>query len=82
MMLYVNEVGKLHIEVTDQGIGIPEANLPKIFNEYFRSNNAVDFMPNGTGLGLAIANEICRIHQAKLSVASKVGEGTTFKIDF
>ncbi|MEJ2200124.1 MAG: HAMP domain-containing sensor histidine kinase [Desulfuromonadaceae bacterium] len=82
MMLYVTETGKLHIEVTDQGIGIPEQNLDKIFNEYFRSNNAVDFMPNGTGLGLAIAHEICRLHNAKLSVTSKVGEGTTFKIDF
>lgn len=67
--------------VQDNGIGIPEAMLPRIFERFFRadpSRSQVD----GTGLGLAIAKWIADIHHATLSVKSKENQGTLFGIAF
>ncbi|MHB1276420.1 MAG: ATP-binding protein, partial [Candidatus Humimicrobiaceae bacterium] len=60
----------------------PEKNIRKIFNEFFRSNNAVDFHNNGTGLGLSIAKEIASIHNATIQVESKLNEGSCFSVIF
>jgi signal transduction histidine kinase len=69
------------ISITDRGIGIPKQNIPKIFQEYFRSNNAVKVNENGTGLGLAIVKRIADIHKANIAVESELGEGTTIRVD-
>lgn len=69
---------KLIVSIRDYGIGISETNLPKIFNEYFRTNDGAKKHPNGTGLGLSIAKEIVKIHDADLDVESTLGKGTTF----
>jgi signal transduction histidine kinase len=61
-------------EVTDTGVGIPEENLPKIFEPYFSSKET------GTGLGLAIVQKIVAVHQGTIDVESKLGEGTKFVI--
>lgn len=68
------------IEIEDHGIGIPDKNITKIFDEYFRCNNAVSHNENGTGLGLAIAKEIVSIHSFKIDVKSKLNHGTTLFI--
>ena len=76
------ESSQIFIRIKDQGIGIPEKNMSKIFNEFFRSNNAVSLQNNGTGLGLSIAKEIASIHNARIQVKSKIDEGSTFSVLF
>lgn len=70
------------LEFRDHGIGIPEANLPQIFDEHFRSHNAARHNPNGNGLGLAMVKEIVRLHNAQIEVASASGQGTCFTLIF
>jgi signal transduction histidine kinase len=66
------------VEVIDNGIGIPEDEIPLIFNEFFRATNAKAESKEGTGLGLAIAKHIVEDHKGKIWVESKVNVGTTF----
>jgi signal transduction histidine kinase len=68
------------VSVADRGIGIPPENIPKIFNEYFRSNNAAAKNENGSGLGLAIAKEIADRHHFAIAVESALGKGSTFTV--
>ncbi len=72
------ENSSFKISIKDYGIGISEKSISKIFNEYFRSNEAVSHHENGSGLGLAIAQEIANVHDFKIEVQSKLGEGATF----
>jgi len=74
--------GRVEVRIRDHGIGIPEKNLEKIFEEHFRSNNAVAHHPSGTGLGLPIVKEIVRLHGATIQVESKEGKGTQFVVTF
>jgi signal transduction histidine kinase len=67
------------IEVCDQGIGIPAADLPFIFERYHRGTN-VDGKRPGTGIGLAGAREVVTIHGGTLAVKSVEGEGSTFTV--
>ncbi|MHB1346855.1 MAG: sensor histidine kinase [Candidatus Humimicrobiaceae bacterium] len=73
---------QIYAGIKDHGIGIHEKNIEKIFNEFFRSNNAVDFHNNGTGLGLSIAKEIASIHNTTIQVESKLNEGSCFSLIF
>ncbi len=73
---------RVMVKVTDNGIGIPKENLTKIFEEHFRSKNAVAHNPSGTGLGLSIVKEIVRLHGATIEVESTVGKGTSFTVSF
>lgn len=66
------------IEVEDQGIGIPEADQPALFEVFQRGTN-VGNIP-GTGLGLVIAKQAVRLHGGKISFESQAGHGTTFTI--
>lgn len=68
------------IEITDTGIGIPEDELPQLFDRFFRASNATRAEIPGTGLGLSIVREIVSAHQGELDVRSSVGVGTTFTI--
>ena len=70
------------VGVKDSGIGIAEKNLSKIFNEFFRSNNAVEFNKNGTGLGLSMAKEIAIIHNTNIQVESEINKGSCFSVIF
>lgn len=63
------------IRVADTGIGISEEALPKIFDKYYQVNAG-----NGNGLGLAICKRIVALCGGEISVASKVGEGSEFKV--
>ncbi|MHC4874547.1 MAG: sensor histidine kinase [Planctomycetota bacterium] len=73
---------RIYLEVVDNGIGIPEDNVDKVFNEFFRSNNAADHYSGGTGLGLPIVKRIADIHRCKIEVESEVNKGTSIKFIF
>jgi len=64
-------------EVCDTGIGIPQEDIPRLFTEFFRAENAKVLSEEGTGLGLAIVKEILDFLGGSISVKSKLGEGTT-----
>ncbi|MEQ6358111.1 HAMP domain-containing sensor histidine kinase [Thermoanaerobacter thermohydrosulfuricus] len=70
----------IYLTIADNGIGISEETLPKIFDRFTRGDTARSKKSGGFGLGLAIAKEIIDIHEGKVTVESKVGEGTVFKI--
>ncbi len=64
--------------VSDNGIGIKDNDLNKLFDEFYRVENEINQQVKGTGLGLSLARKIVEAHQGKIWVNSKVGEGTTF----
>ncbi|KAB2338363.1 cell wall metabolism sensor histidine kinase WalK [Cytobacillus depressus] len=68
----------LYIEVEDSGSGIPEEDLPFVFERFYKADKARTRGRSGTGLGLAIAKNIINAHKGRISVQSKVGQGTTF----
>ena len=68
------------ISVTDQGIGIPQRDLERIFERFYRVDPARSRATGGTGLGLAIVKHVTAAHGGKVTVASKVGEGSTFTL--
>jgi signal transduction histidine kinase len=68
------------IMVQDTGIGIPNNELNRIFNRFYRVNNDRSRITGGSGLGLAIAQAIVQMHRAKLTVKSELGRGSTFTI--
>lgn len=68
------------IIISDQGPGIPEAELPFIFDDFFRSKSPELKSKPGTGLGLSITRRIVRAHGGEVSVTSRKGEGTTFTV--
>ncbi len=66
------------IEVIDNGVGIPEHEIPFIFNEFYRASNVKANIKDGTGLGLAISKHIVEDHGGKIWVESIENFGTTF----
>jgi heavy metal sensor kinase len=71
---------KAVITVSDTGIGIPEGDLPKIFDRFYRSSDAQAVNPKGSGLGLAICQWIVISHGGQIDAESRFGEGTTFTV--
>lgn len=69
----------VHVDVRDTGQGIPEADLPRIFDRFFRTNSAKTSATVGTGLGLNIVREIIHRHGGELTVTSELGIGTCFR---
>lgn len=72
---------KAVVEVRDSGVGIPEEDLPNIFERFYRSDTSRSKETGGFGLGLAIAKHIVDMSNGRITVSSRVGEGTTFHIE-
>jgi two-component system sensor histidine kinase SenX3 len=72
--------GSVTIAVTDQGIGIPPQELDRIFERFYRVDQARSRDTGGTGLGLAIVKHVCANHGGDCEVWSRRGEGSTFTI--
>jgi two-component system sensor histidine kinase SenX3 len=72
--------GVVEISVTDQGVGIEESDLDRIFERFFRVDQARSRHTGGTGLGLAIVKHIVQIHGGDIRVWSQPGSGSTFTI--
>ena len=66
--------------MADTGIGIPEDEQPQLFERFFRSTNAQELEVPGTGLGLSIVQTIVTSHGGEITVRSRAGEGTTFRV--
>ena len=71
---------KICISVSDRGIGIEPADLPRIFEPFFRSSSVTAAQIHGTGLGLSLAKNIAEAMRGELTVVSEPGKGTTFTL--
>jgi signal transduction histidine kinase len=68
------------IAVVDTGVGIDAAELPRIFERFYRGSQANEARGSGSGLGLAIVKSIVDMHRGRIEVDSRVGGGTTFRV--
>jgi signal transduction histidine kinase/tetratricopeptide (TPR) repeat protein len=74
------EGGEAVLEVSDTGIGVPEGEVARVFDEFFRASNAHGEGREGTGLGLAIVKRIVEAHGGTIGLRSEVGSGTTVTV--
>jgi PAS domain S-box-containing protein len=72
--------GGAALTVADTGIGIPEEELPRIFERFHRIEGARGRTYEGTGIGLALVQELVKLHGGSIAVASQIGEGSTFTV--
>ncbi|MEF3313004.1 ATP-binding protein [Paenibacillus sp. GYB004] len=71
---------EIAVTVSDQGIGIPEAELGHIFERFYKADKARNRTRSGSGLGLSIALKIVQLHGGAIEAHSRPGEGTTFVV--
>jgi two-component system OmpR family sensor kinase len=72
--------GMAVVEVADTGIGIPPNALPRVFDRFYRGENARAQSPDGSGLGLAICQALAKAHNGHIEVGSEYGKGSRFKV--
>jgi cell cycle sensor histidine kinase DivJ len=72
--------GNVEFSVADNGIGIAEADLPKLGKPFVQANNSYDRSYDGAGLGLSVVKGLARLHGGHLALVSALGEGTTATI--
>lgn len=68
------------LQVEDDGIGISESDIGKLFNKFQKVGNLERLNPEGTGLGLALVKELVELHGGKVTVCSQLGKGTLFSV--
>ncbi len=68
------------LDVIDSGVGVPEEALPRLFERFFRVEGAEGRTHEGSGIGLALVQELVRMHGGTIEVASRLGEGTRFRV--
>ncbi|MBX2929148.1 MAG: response regulator [Saprospiraceae bacterium] len=71
---------KLQIDVADNGAGIPETQLPHVFDRFYQGAGAFRTHEPGTGIGLALTKELVELHQGSISVSSREGQGAQFTV--
>lgn len=69
------------ISIADNGVGINDADIPFIFERFYRADTSRSDTEGGTGIGLAISKEIIEAHQGSIAVSSEVGQGTVFTVE-
>jgi two-component system sensor histidine kinase VicK len=79
-IVLARQEGKLAIRVHDTGIGIPEKDLSRIFERFYRVDKARSRQMGGTGLGLAIAKEIALLHGGSIHAQSRINEGSVITV--
>ncbi len=90
---YTNPGGKVKVSfraergfvvgtIEDTGIGMAAEDLARVFDGFFRADNAKEIEPYGTGLGLSLVKRLVELHGGKLEVESQLGKGTTFTFSF
>ncbi len=72
--------GMVRLLVTDTGVGIPQKDLKRIFDRFYRVDGARSRETGGTGLGLSICQWIAQAHEGRIAVESRVGKGSTFTV--
>jgi PAS domain S-box-containing protein len=72
----------VQIKISDTGAGIPEEDLPHLFQKFYRVDNSATRSVGGTGLGLFICKKIVELYNGNIWAESKMGEGSTFYINF
>jgi len=75
----VRELEKVVVSVADTGVGIPETDLPRIFDGFYRGQ-AAESGTSGAGIGLAVTRRIVEVHGGSVTAASEPGRGSTFVI--
>ena len=69
-----------YVTVSDSGMGIPEEQLERVFERFYRGDQSHSTTIEGTGLGLAITRDIVALHRGTVKVESTVGEGSVFTV--
>jgi signal transduction histidine kinase len=72
--------GSVRIDVVDRGLGIDASDVPHIFKPFFRGRRALDAQVRGSGVGLSVVRHVIDRHHGHVTVASRVGEGTTVSV--
>jgi len=68
------------VEISDTGVGVPQEEQVRIFEEFYRASNARQMEPDGDGLGLSLVKRVVEMHAGTISFSSRLGAGTTFRI--
>lgn len=80
-LIIQEDVEGLTISVKDTGVGIPDEDIPFVFERFYKSDKARTRGKSGTGLGLSIVKNIVEAHNGKIQVSSRLGQGTVFKLN-
>jgi len=72
--------GHVTLRVTDEGVGIPEEQIPLLTEPFYSLDKARTRKHGGAGLGLALCSEIAQVHGSKLQITSQPGKGTTVSV--
>ena len=72
----------VQIRITDYGVGIPQEDLPHLFDRFYRVDKARNRQTGGTGLGLSIAKQLAQLLAINIDMTSSVGVGTTVTLSF